>query len=545
MPNSAAGAPAAPVSDSRPGWPALLTLVGLLGALQLATRPLLPVDETRYLSVAWEMWVRGDFLVPYLNGQPYSHKPPLLFWMIQALWGLFGVSPWPARLLPVGLSLGALWGTARLARRLWPHSALTAQMAPWLLFGGLFWMNFYTLVQFDLLLVLAALAAWAGVLQAAAGAGRGWLWVALGIGMGVLAKGPVILLPVLPALLLAPWWRRAAPARGWPRWYLGAAAALSLGAALALSWALPAGLSGGEAYRQAIFWGQSAGRVVASFAHRGPWWEYLLWFPLLLLPWVLWPPLWRGLRHLVPADDGVRFCLAVLLPALLVFSLISGKQAKYLLPLLPLAVLLLARALASVAAGKWSLWPAALLLLLLGGALSGLAWWPAAAAPAWVQGLHRGWGVALMLGAVPFLWLRLRPLAAVRALTLAGVLSSATLYLALVPPLAPQYRLQTLATQLGELQRQGHTLGWVGRYHGQFQFLGRLRAPLSAVPADGVRQWLHEHPQGYLLVRDARARPQVPADLVVQPYRSGSLVLWPAQRLLRSPRWLDALAGNA
>ncbi|HBT43825.1 MAG TPA: glycosyltransferase, partial [Rhodospirillaceae bacterium] len=47
-------------------------LWGLLIAVTLTARPLLPVDETRYLAVAWEMWQRGDFLVPYLNGEPYS-----------------------------------------------------------------------------------------------------------------------------------------------------------------------------------------------------------------------------------------------------------------------------------------------------------------------------------------------------------------------------------------------------------------------------------------------------------------------------------------
>ncbi|HEY3011669.1 MAG TPA: hypothetical protein VGJ36_02890, partial [Gemmatimonadales bacterium] len=52
-------------------------LWGILVAVALAVRPLLPVDETRYLSVAWEMWRRGDWLVPYLNGSPYTDKPPL------------------------------------------------------------------------------------------------------------------------------------------------------------------------------------------------------------------------------------------------------------------------------------------------------------------------------------------------------------------------------------------------------------------------------------------------------------------------------------
>ena len=68
------------------GWPGLVLVVMALAALQLWLRPLLPVDETRYLSVAWEMWQRGDFLVPHLDGVPYSHKPPLLFWLVHGLW---------------------------------------------------------------------------------------------------------------------------------------------------------------------------------------------------------------------------------------------------------------------------------------------------------------------------------------------------------------------------------------------------------------------------------------------------------------------------
>ena len=148
-------------------WPLLFAGAAALAALQLWLRPLLPVDETRYLSVAWEMWSRNDFLVPRLNGEAYSHKPPLLFWMIHGLWALFGVSEWPARLLPVALSLVALWWSAALAGQLWPQSAAQLRpLVPWLLFGSLFWINFYSLVQFDLLLVLAALGAWSGVLCA-------------------------------------------------------------------------------------------------------------------------------------------------------------------------------------------------------------------------------------------------------------------------------------------------------------------------------------------------------------------------------------------
>lgn len=51
-------------------------LVAVTGVL---LRPLAPIDETRYVAVAWEMWQSGDFLVPTKNFELYTHKPPLLF----------------------------------------------------------------------------------------------------------------------------------------------------------------------------------------------------------------------------------------------------------------------------------------------------------------------------------------------------------------------------------------------------------------------------------------------------------------------------------
>src|SRR3990167_10507470 len=88
----------------------------VLVAVALYLRPLFPIDETRYVAVAWEMWLRGDFLVPHLNGQPYSHKPPFLFWMFQLGWGLFGVNEWWPRLVPPLFGLANLYLVAVLAR---------------------------------------------------------------------------------------------------------------------------------------------------------------------------------------------------------------------------------------------------------------------------------------------------------------------------------------------------------------------------------------------------------------------------------------------
>ncbi|BCO32795.1 hypothetical protein TspCOW1_28980 [Thiohalobacter sp. COW1] len=511
----------------------LPALVAALMAVVLWLRPLLPVDETRYVAVAWEMWLRGDFLVPHLNGQAYHHKPPLLFWLIQAGWAVFGVNDWWPRLVAPLLSLFNLVLVVMLARRLWPQLALVRQLAPWLLLGLPLWTAFLTLVQFDLLLVACTLAGMLGLLSAADGARRGWWWLGLAIGLGVLSKGPVILLHLLPTALLAPLWTDVR--HGWRRWYAGLLGAVAVGAAIALAWAVPAGIAGGAAYRDAIFWGQTAGRVVDSFAHRQPWWWYLPWLPVLLLPWLLWGRLWRGLRcGDWRGERQLRFLLAWLLPVLLAFSLVSGKQVKYLLPLVPAAVLLLAR-LAAAAPGLPRRPGLAAAWLMLGGGLLALA--PMLVRPEaafWVRDLPL-WPGLVLVGA-GLLTLAVPPVsvpAQARLTAVATVLVVMAGHLTVLPAAAPAYDLWPAARRIAELQQAGAPVAHAGRYHGQFQFPGRLQRPLTELERTAVTDWVRAHPRGYVILYQADWPGLGPGAVALWPYRSDAadLALWRAADL--------------
>ena len=455
-------------------------------------RPLLPVDETRYLSVAWEMWQRQDFLVPYLNGAAYSHKPPLLFWLVHAAWSITGVNDWSARLVAPVLALIVMLQSISLAQRLWPDLAIEIKtITPWLLLGGWFFILFLTLVQFDLLLTVMVLLAWQGLLLADNQQQRGWLITGIATGLGVLAKGPVVFLFVVPAVLLAPWWRSHDTGRSW---FAGWIFSLLLAVIIALGWAIPAGLAGGEVYRDAIFWGQSAGRVVDSFAHRSPWWLYIVALPLMLLPWLLWPTIWRSLSRVgsTLTEPGTKFIIAVVLPAVIIFSLISGKQPKYLLPILPLLILLLARLLASDSKSS-------------------------------------------------------NLLLTIKKITLSSAVLMMLLHLVVVPIMRPAYDLTVISQRLADLQLQDVPVAHLGKYHGQFHFLGRLEKPVEALPFDHneIRGWLEENPQGYLVMYDRHLALEIPESVFNQPYRSGKLVLWPVEFLLNNPQHLDALLANA
>ncbi|WP_256360579.1 hypothetical protein [Methylomonas koyamae] len=138
--------------------------------------------------------------------------------------------------------------------------------------------------MFDILLTDCVMLGMVGLLAAVGGQVRkGWLYFGLAIGLGLLAKGPVVFLHLLPTAVLAKFWRadRHAPDKAW---WLGLLAAIAVGAALALSWALPAAQAGGQEYGDAILWHQTADRTVGTKIHTRPFFWYLQFLPLLLFP---------------------------------------------------------------------------------------------------------------------------------------------------------------------------------------------------------------------------------------------------------------------
>ena len=443
----------------------LLPVVWLASvATTLASRPLLPVDETRYASVAWEMWHGGHYLVPHLNGAPYSDKPPLLFWLILAGWRVVGPVELWVRLIGPACGVASLALTATLAKRMWPERGSVSRVAPIILAATLVWLVYSTLLLFDTVLTVCVLLAVIGIVNTRRGRRSGLLLIAIGTGLGILSKGPVVFIHVLPAMLLVRWWdvRRHEPGgsrdaagprlRRWPGAVAGATLA---GIALALAWAIPAAMSGGPAYTRAIFIGQTAGRVVNSFAHRRPLWWYLPNLLWILLPWLVWPIVWQSTRSrrmrptrwrdTLAGDTGLRLCMGVVVPAFAVFSVVSGKQVHYLLPEVPFVAL----AIASLVA----------------------------------DARHETNADDRTVRRVR--WIALAAFCFLAAISVAGI-----------RPLRDRYDLRPVAAHLSSVERSGEPIAHEGHYAGQYTFLGRLRHPLIEISRDSVPVWLARHPNG-------------------------------------------------
>ncbi|MGH8211687.1 MAG: ArnT family glycosyltransferase [Rhodanobacteraceae bacterium] len=524
-----------------PPWWLPLWLAAALVAI-FAHGPM-PMYSTRTLGVAWEMWSQHHWLVPWINGAPYSQKVPLLFWMIHAGWFVFGVNDVWARLLEVLIGAVQLILAQVLARRLFPQRPWVARATPWMLAGLSFAFLFGLQIMYEVLLSVWVLGALLCLASAPNRQAPRWIGFAICIGLGLLTKGPVMALHVVFVWLLGPWWSAYARARR-AHWYGFGLLAFIGGFAMLAAWVVPAIHVGGAAYANALLFTQTAGRVVEAFDHARPIWWYLPWLPAVLFPFVAWPRAWGAVIALrKPLEPGLRFCVALMAPVFVVFCLISGKQTYYLIPELPAAVMLLACAIArwrerdADAAGSawWGPWPLAIGSFALAIVLFAL---PPLVADGrvtghWLRDLSTGsapFGVLYLLLGVLVL---LRGRGELRRLAFASVVGTAAAYLLFTLTLWPAFNLTPVSRLLAQAQTRGHAIGNLDIYQGQFHFLGRLMHPIDRLYEGGdLQQWARAHPDGLIV--------EYPSNLdandlryavFVQPFRSVWLVVWSAPTL--------------
>jgi 4-amino-4-deoxy-L-arabinose transferase-like glycosyltransferase len=300
----------------------------------MGLRPLLLPDEGRYGTVARDMLQQGDGLVPLLNGLPFFHKPPLMYWLDMGAMAVVGVNPFSARF---GAFVGAfVMGAALfLAARRW-HGPRAATAALLVLATTPF---FYIAAQYDNLdmlvggLVVATVFAMLRAVDEERPALR-WVVAAWALSaLAVLAKGLIGI--VLPAMVVGVWLLAQR------RWREVLALLHPLGIAvfalIALPWFVLMQSRYPAFYDYFIVEQHFRRYAMKSFNNvQGPWF-----YPVLLviatLPWSVWLP-WAVRdaasgphRHRPHAARAVRVVdlrgAAVLQPA-------ASKLIGYILPML-------------------------------------------------------------------------------------------------------------------------------------------------------------------------------------------------------------------
>ena len=363
-----------PDSPAPARWPQRLqtpsVALGLLALWLLATlglRPLLLPDEGRYANVAREMLL-GDAWVPTLNGLPFFHKPPLMYWLDMAAMSLVGVNAFAARFAPM---LGAWMMGAALffALRRW-HGARAAVIGlgvlatcPFFFVGGQY-------ANHDMLvggLITVAVLAFARAVDEPPAVSLRWLvaaWCACALAM--LAKGLIGV--VLPALVIGPWllvqgrWRQT----------LALLHPLALLAFLLIAapWFVVMQLRYPGFFDYFVVEQHFRRFAQTNFNNVHPFWFFLVVLPAFTMPWSVWlPAAARRAANEIRAHVGL--CLWWIVAIVGFFSLPSSKLVGYVLPALAPWCVLLTLVIVGGRAWRW-LMPASALLCL--GLVAAVAW---------------------------------------------------------------------------------------------------------------------------------------------------------------------------
>ncbi len=325
----------------RQSW-ALLAGLWLLLLLLAPLRPLVVPDEGRYGEIGRWMLVSGDWLTPRLNGLPFFHKPPLLYWLEAASLALFGVTEFALRVVPalhVGLMLVALYlaaravGGERLARR----AALMLGSSLGFLVGGQY-------VNHDMLV-----ACWIGVAiwcfafaflagdRPVPGLAR---WGFVACALGVLSKGLIgVALPGLVLLLWLAATRQLRKLRHLP-WLSG----LGLFAVLTLPWFVLVQRHYPGLLDYMFVHHQFNRYTAGSYNNPQPALFYLGALGVLFFPWLLFALAAHRRPALLASLPTALWllCWIWLLAILLFFSIPRSKLVGYMLPVLPPLALLAA-----------------------------------------------------------------------------------------------------------------------------------------------------------------------------------------------------------
>ena len=413
----------------------------VLFATAVTFRPLMPVDETRYISVAWEMFLRKGWLEPLtMNFSPYHHKPPVLFWLINLSWSVFGISRWAATVPVVLSALASVYLTAALGRRLLPPGP--AAHVPFIMFASLPFLIYSTVILFDLTLTVFVLATLLCLLSYAEKRKPAMiLLMGLCLGLGVLTKGPVMYLyTVFPMALGALWVKDLRP----KTWFGGNLLAFLLSFIPVLIWLVPVLHATDNHFAFWLLWEQSAGRVTGNFSesHPRPFYFYLFYLPLFFLPWAILPGFWKGLRGFRDGFSGTsstRFLLCWFVPTLISFSLIGGKQFHYMIPLLPALILLTAALLRDVSPHIFA---------------------------------------RIVSGALVFF-------------VVAHLVAEKTVFVA--------YDLRPVADYVRE--HRDRDWAFVRKYYGEVTYLSRFEKKIDSLQMDEIDAWFDAHPDGLAMVR--------------------------------------------
>lgn len=314
--------------------------------------PLVDRDEPRFSRATVEMMERGDYVVPYFNGDYRFDKPPLTYWWMSLHYKIFGVSEIGARLHSTLSALLIALVIYSIARRM-------GLERPWAVLGGFIWLSSLQVLIHgriavaDMPLILGTTLAMRGfwdylfAKEPPHAFGSTFWCVYLGTALAFLAKGPLaLLIPGISLGLLAAISRcRNFEAGRWRQLLIELGPGIAVALAIVGAWGIPALIQTKGAYFNIGIGEHVVERGFKSFNKRTyiPGVYYLVAVLVFFTPWVsaLWPSVRHYWKERKAAPQGL-FLITWAASSFLIFSFYKTQLPHYILPGYPALALLAA-----------------------------------------------------------------------------------------------------------------------------------------------------------------------------------------------------------
>ena len=95
------------------------------------------------------------------------------------------------------------------------------------------------------------------------------------------------------------------------------------------------------------------------------------------------------------------------------------------------------------------------------------------------------------------------------------------------------YDLKDFSIKIDNLNNSNFKVAYVGKYHGQFNFLGRLEKPISVIEGGNVKEWFNINPNSYIVYNHRN----MPSNEGIKPFysqkfRGRTLSIWQKNQVI-------------
>jgi 4-amino-4-deoxy-L-arabinose transferase-like glycosyltransferase len=337
--------------------------------------------EGRWAEIVREMFLKGDFFHPTINGEPYFDKPLLTYWVIALVTAVTGrLDEWAVRLPGAISGLLSLWATIYMGRRLWTEEV--GRTAGWILlttYGFLFWSRTGT-ANIENIAAITLAVSWYWAMREKPG-----FWSYLGFYLicftGAHFKGLTAI--VIPMLAILP---DAIRRRRWLNYLsISHLMALAIGVTIYLIPFIIASKTASAGYQEsglAMVFQENIQRYFRPFDHKEPPYVYFYYLPLLFLPWtpIMLTALFSMVKSYRKLDTRTKWLLEAAFLIILFYTVSGSRRNYYILPVFPFCALLSSVFLTSPGEDVWKRigigLQGGLIMLVAVAEIGNLAIWP-------------------------------------------------------------------------------------------------------------------------------------------------------------------------